>query len=344
MVFGVALTGCITIKKKTTETTNLGGVFVTEDRFETWKHSSLMMTPGETPGSIGDVDVLFMKFDPSDNNAMYLGTRRSGMFYSYNSGKGWSKASTLPDGLIRDLAIDPDDKCTLYVGLAEKIYKSDDCSRTWESVWFSDDGSREVAAMAVDWYDSNIVYAGLTDGSLLKSSNKGETWDLLRQFKNRVHKISIDPNDSRTVYVMVSNIGMYRTPDKGENWKNLNAGMKDFDDSNQALDFVVAKEPKDMLLYASSYGILKSLDGGETWAKVNLNTLKGEERIYDVAIDLSNSNYIYYSTDRALYKSLDGGESWANKKMPTTRVASELLIHPEKGNRIFMAVKEPPAQ
>ena len=94
-----------------------------------------------------------------------------------------------------------------------------------------------------------------------------------------------------------------------------------------------------MLVYANGFGMLKSLDGGETWAEVKLLTQEGDEKIMSVAIDPSNSANIYYGTDSALYKSLDGGETWANKKMPTTRVASDLLVFPTDGNVIFMSVK-----
>jgi len=53
LVVMVGVTGCITIKKQAVETSNLGGVFLSADRIETWATRSQLMTPGELPGSIG---------------------------------------------------------------------------------------------------------------------------------------------------------------------------------------------------------------------------------------------------------------------------------------------------
>ena len=116
----VGATGCIKFKKDTTTQSKLGGVFFTDDRFETWKTHSLLMTPGETAGSISGVNVYTMKMDPSDNEAIYLATRADGLFYSYNGGAGWSKSNKLPAGFIRDIVVDPKSKCVVYAAVANK--------------------------------------------------------------------------------------------------------------------------------------------------------------------------------------------------------------------------------
>lgn len=337
LVFGA--TGCIKINKQKAATSNLGGVFVSSDRMETWQHKSLLMTPGSTAGSIAETDVYFLMFDPSDNDAIYLGTRANGLYYSYNGGEGWNESGKLPAGFIRDLAIDTKNKCTLYGGVENKIYKSDDCARTWKSVWYADSDTKKVTAVALDWYDPSVIYAGLSDGSLLKSEDFGVSWKLSNKFSARVNKIVVDPNDSRVIYAGIVERGMYKSKDKGGAWENLNLAMKDFKDSNIYSDFVLSKSNKDTILYANKYGLLRSLDAGVTWSAVKLLTQPGAETIYSVAIDPNNAGYIYYSTDKALYKTIDAGVNWVVKKMPTTRIAGELLVHPKDGSKVFMGVK-----
>ncbi|NQT49927.1 hypothetical protein HQ571_04495 [Candidatus Kuenenbacteria bacterium] len=337
LLFGA--TGCITLNKKTTTTTNLGGVFFTDDRFENWSHRSKLMTPSDTPGTIGDVNAYFIRFDPSDSSAIYLGTKANGLYYSYTGGNGWTKSKNLPEGFIRDLVIDSKDKCTSYAAVGSKVYRSEDCTRNWERVFMADKAGVYVSSLGHDWFDSNIVYAGLSDGSLLKSSDYGVSWKLSNKFPNRVVKIIVDPNDSRVLYAGIMNGGLYKTVDKGDKWEDLNKQMKDFSSSKIYFDFVVSKSQKNLVLYANKFGMLKSLDGGTTWSEVKLLTQPSEERIYSLDIDPSSASHVYYSTDKAIYKTLDGGENWVVKKMPTARIAGEIAVHPEKGNNIFVGVK-----
>ncbi len=333
-------TGCITLKKQAAAPSKLGGAFFTDDRFETWKHRSQLMTPGETPGTIGGVDVYFMKFDPSDSDAIYVGTRADGLYYSYNGGLGWMKSERLPAGLVRDLAVDNKNKCRLYAAVDTRIFKSEDCARSWVQIYYTDNAEKLVTALAIDWYDPNVIYSGLSDGSVLKSENMGVSWRMVNQLKKRIFKIMVDPHDSRNVYVGVESTGLFKSMDKGETWQDLNKAMKDYKESKSYYDFDLSVTVKNMIIYANKYGLLRSLDGGDTWLEVKLLTPPASEIIYSLAIDPTNANYIYYSTNSAVYKTLDAGVNWVVKKTPTTRVASEIIVHPKEPAKIFVGVKE----
>ncbi len=334
LVFGG--TGCITFKKTTTAPANLGGVFMTNDRFETWQHQSALMTPGEIPGTIAETDISFMMFDPSDSEAIYAGTRGHGLLYSYERGTGWQRSKKLPEGVVRDLAIDTKDKCTLYAAVNSKIYKSEDCTRTWKQIYFTDNVDKVVSALAVDWFKPNVVYAGLSDGGFLQSMDYGTSWKLAHNFPQRVMKIKLDYSDSRRIYVGLLDGGMYRKEVDTEEWTDMNIAMRDFSGAISYYDFDLSRSTAGMIIYANRYGLLKSLDFGDTWQEVKLVTSPGSERIYSIAIDPINSNYIYYSTNTMVYKTLDGGVNWIPKEVPTTRVVSELLIHPVETANIFI--------
>lgn len=336
----IGATGCIKFTKQPTTQSKLGGVFFTDDRFETWKNRSLLMTPGETAGSISGVDVYTMKIDPSDTEAMYLATRADGFYYSYNGGAGWNKSNKLPAGFIRDIVIDPKSKCVIYAAVENKLFKSNDCARTWQNIYYTDSADKKIAAMDIDWYEPKILYAGLSDGSFIKSENHGVSWQLLEKFDVRVNKVIVDPFDSRNVYLGILTGGLYKTTDKGKTWEDLNKAMKDFKGAKTYFDFDLSRSSKNAVVYANKFGLLRSLDGGATWSEVKILTPPTTEKIYSVAIDPSNANYIYYSTDTAVYKTIDAGKNWVVKKTPTTRVVSSLAVHPKEGNKIFAGVKE----
>ena len=336
----VGASGCIKFTKQPTTQSKLGGVFFTDDRFETWKTHSLLMTPGETAGSISGVDVYTMKFDPSDNEAIYVATRADGLYYSYNGGAGWNKSNKLPAGFIRDIVVDPSSKCVVYAAVENKLWKSNDCGRTWQNIYYTDNAEKKIAAMDIDWYDSKTLYAGLTDGSFIKSENSGVSWQLIQKFDTRVNKIIVDPFDSRNIYLGILTGGLYKATEKGKVVEDLNKAMKDFKSAKTYYDFDLSRSSKNIIVYANKFGLLRSLDGGVTWSEVKILTPPATETIYSVAIDPSNANYLYYSTDTAVYKTIDGGKNWVVKKTPTTRVVSSILVHPKEGNKILVGVKE----
>ena len=338
-------TACITVKKPTVATNNLGGVFLSGDRMETWGHRSQLMTPGETPGSIGNVNAYFIKFDPSDSNYMFLGTQENGLYYSYNAGAGWIPVAGLgATSFIRDFVVDPTNKCRSYAAVGTKLYRSDDCLRTWKEVFFTDNASKYVSAVDVDWFDSKNVWIGLSDGTLNLSGNFGESWTPIKTFPSRVRKITVDPFDSRKVFVGVIDSGMYKTDTRGEIWNYLNDGMKDYSGAVTYYDYVVSPGSQNLVLYASKFGMLRSLDGGLTWKGLDILSKPGEEQIYTIAIDPKNANNIYYATDKALYKTLDGGTNWIVKNMPTTRISRELVVHPKDNAKVYMGVFLPVEQ
>ncbi|MFA6537495.1 MAG: YCF48-related protein, partial [Patescibacteria group bacterium] len=227
----------------------------------------------------------------------------------------------------------------LYAALESRLYKTEDCARTWKSAYYSDSSTRLVTAVAVNPDAPEKVYTGLSDGSLMLSSDHGMTWKVVKKFSTRVQRIIFDPQNSNILYVGITTDGLWKSLDGGITWDNLNKAMKDFSGAQTYLDFTISAKNSNFLLYSNQYGLLRSLDGGITWSQVKLLTRAGGEVIYSIAIDPSNDKNLYYATNSAVYKSLDGGENWAVKKMPTTRVGQDIIIQPSSPSRIFMGVK-----
>ena len=216
------------------------------------------------------------------------------------------------------------------------------CARNWSPVFYSDKDTKLVAVMDIDWFDSKVVYAALSDGTMLRSSNAGDSWQKVKQFGQRVNRLVVDPNDSRIIYAGVLNTGLFKSVDKGEKWEDLTkVPMKGFKNAKDFDDFAVSKSPKNMIIYASNFGLLKSEDAGATWKELSILTKKNTEIIYSVAIDQLDGKNIFYGTDKAVYKSVDGGVSWEVKKMPTSRAVGDLIVHAKDGKKIFMGVKTP---
>jgi photosystem II stability/assembly factor-like uncharacterized protein len=141
-------------------TTGPMGVFRSDDKGENWKKVATFPT-AKGVQSIETVKVYRIFTDPSDPNALYLGTRGQGLYYSYNNGDSWQFANDLANKFIYSVAVDPKDKCTIYVTDGSSIYKTSDCSRTWTNIQTDPQPNSQITSLSVDYGNSQVVYAGV---------------------------------------------------------------------------------------------------------------------------------------------------------------------------------------
>ncbi len=150
--------------------------------------------------------------------------------------------------------------------------------------------------------------------------------------------IAIHPTQKDLIYVRTDAGGIYRWQEETARWVQLLDGMPGhYSIESMALD---ARNP--MVIYAATGAytreangeIIKSLDGGRTWAESNLRTPFGQrvkmggneewrwagERL---AVDPNNSQVIYFgSRFDGLFRSQDSGETWHQvSSFPTQGVA-----------------------
>ena len=351
LLLPLILTGCISIKKSS-EVGSAGGFFLSDTKGDTWAHWSTVYTAGAEVKTFGGANITTMAFDPQDEAAIYLGTQNSGIFYSYNYGQGWTN-TLVYNGTINDIVVHPEDKCTIYVAAHNRIWKTEDCSRTWKDVYFEARPGQFVTALNINYDNPNIIYAGTNGGSFLRSLDKGQSWDVLKRFDNYLQQIVVqNHSDSNIIYAVTKTVGVWRSVDGGQNWDNLmllpvyqleatKEGDRTFtaikeDDEGQpffkisgAAIAVAADSDRsigDGLLYGNRIGMFRFV--GDHWEQLKLLTPQTKETVYSVAVNPLDGNEIFYGTVNALYHTIDNGISWEIKELPTDRVPGQLKISP----------------
>jgi photosystem II stability/assembly factor-like uncharacterized protein len=125
------------------------------------------------------------------------------------------------------------------------------------------------------------LFVGSASGGVWKSEDGGTTFRPVfdKQTAASIGAVALDPTHHETVWVGT-----------GESWTRNSVSIGD--------------------------GVYKSLDGGETWAKMGL---PATERITRILVHPTNGDIVYVcapgalwsdSADRGLYKTSDGGKSW----------------------------------
>jgi photosystem II stability/assembly factor-like uncharacterized protein len=330
--------GCISFDS--TPTGAQGGIWKTTDQGELWEQKVSFPTP-EGVGKIGHVSVQVIAIDPSDHLALYAGTSADGLLYSYDGAQSWGSAKQLDSGPIADIAIDPKDKCNVYAASRNKVYKSIDCNRTFEQAYYETRTDVKVTDVEIDWYNSTIVYAGTSDGDLLKSADAGASWAPVHRFDGDINDILIDPFDSRAIYIGTENKGLWKSIDGGETWDDFEAELKEFKNSRDIYFLVADKTNQSTLVIATKYGLLRTVDAGSSWTEVELVTPPGEAVITSLVLNPREGKEMYYTTASTFYKSVDAGASWVTKKVPAVdKGASALAIDPENNKVIYLGVSE----
>jgi len=339
ILINIFLAGCA-LSFGSPETPAIAGVFKSSDSGSTWSEKNLFLYSGGA-GNITGLSVVNLTFDPQDYQAIYLASKSAGLLYTYDGAKSWMKANRIKDGRINSVAINPKNKCVIYVTFSNTILKSVDCSRSWSEVYIDTRTSKTLTALAVSQADDSIVYAGNSGGDILKSFDSGGNWQVIKRIGGKIAKLLIDPANANIIYAATKDKGIYKTENAGSNWFNINDGLKPYSGSLEYKNLIFDQSQPDSLLLVAKYGLIKTNDGGQTWEPLKLITPPASVDIYSVAINPQNSDEIYYATASTFYKTVDGGKSWITRRLPTRAIASCLLIHPLEPNIIYMGLTVP---
>lgn len=211
------------------------------------------------------------------------------------------------------IAFHPTDPNTIFVGTPSSgIFKSVNGGDSWFNL-NAYMPSLGVSGLVVSWENANVIYALTGDGD----SNLGD-YGFVQGFD----------------YIRPS-IGVLKSIDGGVTWKQT--GPLGTDDGFY-VGYKLIQHPttSNMLLAATSKGIYRTNDGGDSWHRITNN-----ERFYDIEWKPQSFTRLYACTANSFYISNDGGGSFqlrnANLDIPidsSSRMA--LAVSPANPNYVYL--------
>jgi ligand-binding sensor domain-containing protein len=212
-----------------------------------------------------------------------------------------------PGGLVRDLAVSPNDPATLYAATGNGLYKSVDAGETWTKTSLASGAisNPAIAAVAIDPASPGVLYAG-TDSGVFKTTNAGVTWTFVLSFISVV-TLTVDPLTPTTVYAGSLTFGIRKSIDSGSSWTSANTGLT----AGNVFSIYVSPFDSSMVFAGTGNGgAFRSTNGGANWVSVNTGIPVSHVRKF--AIDSTNASIVYAGTYGAgVYKSVDSGTTWA---------------------------------
>lgn len=323
------------------------GVWKTTDRGQTpWVSKKALVAPGpKITNAVATYTILQLAFDPQDHNVMYAATKENGMIYTLDGANTWQQPNTLNTGRVNAVAIDPKQKCTLYAASGNKIFKSDNtCGRDWQQIFFDPRTEKSFTQLIIDWYNPTNLYAGTSDGDIFRSKDSGVSWQVVKRVDGiSITSLVMNQKDSRTVYAGTAGDGIWKTSDGGDSWIQIKKQFGDeYRDARRVTQVLIDPIDSETIYNVSKYGIIKSLDGGETWKALSLTAPPGALKINSLAIDPKNNKYLAFTGVATLQTSSDGGVTWTPKKLPTTQAGNVLVFDPVDSNVMYLGTTPPP--
>ena len=138
----------------------------------------------------------------------------------------------------------------------------------------------------------------------------------------RVAAIAIDPSNSNHLLCGSAGGGIWESFSRGADWAprtdsmlTLTTGALAFDPSNTATVYAGTGEGNS---YSSlGQGILRSTDGGTTWALLTAGPFVGQG-FFRIIVDQANRQHLLAATTGGLYESADGGVTWQVRRAVKT--------------------------
>lgn len=306
---------------------------------ESFDRKAMVSNVSGKPSSLDTSDIGSLVFDPQDPNTMYMGTGGEGLYLSFDAGESWQRTKA-NQGPSSHIIINPKDRCTLYFLMSTRIIKSIDCARTFTIMLSEPREGVIFTALALDSYNSSIIYAGNDRGDIIQSRNAGVSWSPLYRFSSPIAKILISSHDTRMLYIATEGEGVYASSDRGASFQSWREALSAFQGSSEFVDLIEVPENPQHLILASRFGLLQTFDQGGRFEEIPILTRPEEIPLYALAVNPRDSREIYYTDSANFYRSRDGGATWTPKKLLFSKPAATLLIDPLNPNIIYLGLSQ----
>jgi hypothetical protein len=186
-----------------------------------------------------------------------------------------------------------------------------------------------VRCLAADPHNRNIVYAGTPDNGVLRSDNRGKTWQPSGMRGHIVKAIALSPAEPGLIYAGTKPPGVFVSRDGGQNWIELESFHKMrrwfwFSPAERPFTAYIQgialspTDPKVIVAGIEAGAVVRSVDGGETWQ----NHRKGALRdCHSITFHARSGDWVYEGggTGAGAAFSRDSGNTWTQVRQGLDR-------------------------
>lgn len=162
------------------------------------------------------------------------------------------------------------------------------------------------------------VFVGTVDSGLQRSTDGGDTWEVVGEFDDRVTSVTVSPHDADVVWVGTEPSAVYRSTDAGETWTHR-GGLTDLPSADRwsfpprphthhvrwlAVD---PHDPETVYVAVEAGAFVWTTDAGETWEPHPEGARRDN---HTLATHPDAPGRVYVAAGDGYAESDDGGETW----------------------------------
>jgi photosystem II stability/assembly factor-like uncharacterized protein len=267
--------------------------------------------PKNVSGRVTDVEAVRK---PGKSLTIWVAAASGGVWKSENEGITWIpvfEQQVTTD--IGDIAIDPKDPETVWVGTGEAnifrssmagcgIYKTNDGGKTWKNMGLED--THTIARILIHPADSRVLYVAAgghewtsnPERGVYKTTDGGATWQKILYVNDMTgaYDLAMDPADPNILYATTwerirekwmdprtkeeyTGSGIWKSTDAGKTWIQINKGLPVPNRRGRIGIAVSASNPKVVYTLLDNYEMAREAKPGETdaYGRQKTGTIKG---------------------------------------------------------------------
>lgn len=186
-----------------------------------------------------------------------------------------------------------------------------------------------VRCLAVDPHNQNIVYAGTQDKGVLRSNDRGKTWQSVGMEGHVVKAIAISPAEPGLIVVGTRPARVFISHDGGQSWMESVSFRKKrrlfwFSPAEKPFTAYVQgialspTNPNVMVVGVELGSVVRSTDGGKTWQDHRKGALRD---CHSLKFHAANGDWVYEGggTGAGAAFSRDAGNTWTQSRQGLDR-------------------------
>ena len=231
----------------------------------------------------------------------------------------------------------------------------------WERLSNGLPDETQVQALTVHPGDPDVIYAGTHEGPY-RSEDGGDSWQKLPwPDPAQVWAIAVHPGNHDVIYAGTQPAAVYRSEDGGDSWRKLpmpappDRVRMDFPTRVMRLA-VDPANPEHIYATLEVAGVVRSLDGGETWedcsqplidlaqqpqlkSKIGSNTdIEGMMDGHALCVSGAAPNTVFLAVRMGLFRSDDNAKTWRDMEVgrfsPLT-YARDVRVSPHDASTLY---------
>src|SRR5262245_57671085 len=232
----------------------------------------------------------------------------------------------------------------VYVGSARisgklgGIFRRTVCEDRWGELTGGLPQQNNVQAITIHPTNPDVVYLGTNDGPY-RSTDRGDHWERLDFPKGlEAWSIAFQDSDPRVMYVGTSPVAVFKSENSGESWRRLPKAVLP-ERVQMAFACRVMRmasdpaRPQEVYATLEVGGVMRTLDGGESWDDCTSDLVKLAERPHlkskiqsdteiegmldghALAVSAAQPGTVFLAVRMGLFQSDDRGSSWRDMQI-----------------------------